>query len=221
MIIKKLTRKYGKGNLEKPLRFGRIAVYKGELYTYRAEYKSCEKLWTDLACWKMQNWIGYSTEEAQEMWLNEYKKFEISMEEFWDKKNRHNIPPSQEELLKELGVWFLYIEREVLDKSKKVFEPSRIGYYRRRYALNAKPYQTNRRHTMFNNTVELRNEMVKLYKQVHDGEISNNVARTKVLVAKTIIDTLKVEITAASLGKQFGAVAFNDAERGPKIRAIK
>ncbi len=65
---------------------------------------------------------------------------------------------------------------------------------------------------MFKTTGDLRTAMVKLYQDVEQGKVTASVARAKVQVAKTIVDTLKVEIAAANLGKQFGTVRFDEIE---------
>lgn len=62
-------------------------------------------------------------------------------------------------------------------------------------------------------TADLRTAMVALFHDVEAGQISNSTARARVLVAKVIIDTLKVEIAAANLGRQFSAVSFDETER--------
>ncbi len=72
---------------------------------------------------------------------------------------------------------------------------------------------------MFKTTEDLRNAMVKLYDDIEAGKVTNSQARTRAYVAKTIVDTLKVEITAAALGKNIDALAFTQSERQRKLRA--
>ena len=68
-------------------------------------------------------------------------------------------------------------------------------------------------------TEDLRNKMVQLYADIEAGKVTNSQARTRAYVAKTIVDTIKVEITAAALGKSINTVEFNP-ERQRKLRAV-
>lgn len=73
---------------------------------------------------------------------------------------------------------------------------------------------------MLKTTEDLREAMIKLYADIEAGRITNGQARTRAYVAKTIIDTLKVEIAAAALGKTVDAVSFAAADRRPKVRRV-
>lgn len=66
---------------------------------------------------------------------------------------------------------------------------------------------------MFKTTEDLRHAMNKLYQDLEKGKVTNSAARTRVYIAKAMIDTIKVEIAAANLGKDFTAVGFNN----PKV----
>ena len=68
---------------------------------------------------------------------------------------------------------------------------------------------------MFKTTADLREAMNKLYADVESGRVTNTAARMKVQVAKVMLDTIKVEIGAAALGKQFSAVRFDESETAP------
>ena len=73
---------------------------------------------------------------------------------------------------------------------------------------------------MLKTTEDLREAMTKLYKDVEDGTITNSQARTRAYVAKTILDTLKVEIAATALGKTIEPLSFAGEERGPQLKRI-
>ena len=76
--------------------------------------------------------------------------------------------------------------------------------------------------TMFKDTSDLREAMNKLYEGVEDGSVSNAAARVRVGIAKAMLDTIKVELAAASLGKQFSAVSFSEYDGAQQnIRRIK
>lgn len=62
-----------------------------------------------------------------------------------------------------------------------------------------------------NKVSDVRNEMVNLFDQIKRKEIAHSQARTMLGAAKVIIDTVKVEIAAAALGKSIGEVTFNGA----------
>lgn len=75
---------------------------------------------------------------------------------------------------------------------------------------------------MFKTTADLRNAMNTLYDEVIAGKTSNATARAKVAIARAILDTLKVEITACSLGKQFSAVHFDEINNGvPDVERLR
>lgn len=75
---------------------------------------------------------------------------------------------------------------------------------------------------MFKTTADLRNAMNTLYGEVVEGKVSGSIARTKVAIARAIVDTLKVELAAASLGKQFSAVRFDEVGSDvPSARKLK
>lgn len=77
---------------------------------------------------------------------------------------------------------------------------------------------------MFKSTSDLRNTLNQLYSDLQGNKVSNSSARARVQIAKTILDTLKIEIAAANLGKQFSAVHFDETENTlpapEKIRRI-
>ena len=74
---------------------------------------------------------------------------------------------------------------------------------------------------MFANTVQLRDAMIDLYGQIDKDEISSKKARLKLSAAGRIIDTIKIEIAAASLGRQFSGVAFSENGRVPALTEVK
>lgn len=61
---------------------------------------------------------------------------------------------------------------------------------------------------MYNNTADLRSGLRDLLIAHEKGEVTNTTARVRVNIVKAIIDTVKVEIAAASLGGEFEALAL-------------
>lgn len=66
---------------------------------------------------------------------------------------------------------------------------------------------------MYQNTKDLRAAMTRVLHDLEAGRISNTCARARVTAAKAILETLKVEIAAASLGRPFAAVEFDRDQR--------
>jgi hypothetical protein len=48
-------------------------------------------------------------------------------------------------------------------------------------------------------TADIRNKMLSLWKRIDQGKITHTEARVHIGIARTILDTLKVEIAAAHL----------------------
>lgn len=64
--------------------------------------------------------------------------------------------------------------------------------------------------SMIKSTEDLRGKLIAIFEEIEAGKISNTTARVKVAAAKAILDTVKIEIAAAQLGKQFSSVSFSD-----------
>lgn len=76
---------------------------------------------------------------------------------------------------------------------------------------------------MTENTLELRRKMDAVLDEVESGRMSNSAARVRIMAAKVILDTIKVEITAAALGRGFSPVSLsgsNGSSEGTNIRRI-
>jgi len=67
-------------------------------------------------------------------------------------------------------------------------------------------------------TVALREKMLKLWAQFDRGELSATEARVHIGFARSIIETLKVEIAAAHLGP--GTITSMRLERRSPIRVL-
>lgn len=65
------------------------------------------------------------------------------------------------------------------------------------------------------NTQDLRRRLLVLWGKIDKGDVSPAEVRVQVSMARTILDSLKVEIAAAHLAGQadFVPVAFEDAPR--------
>lgn len=61
---------------------------------------------------------------------------------------------------------------------------------------------------MYDTTADLRDGLRKLLDDLEGGRVSNSNARARVTIAKAILDTVKIELAAASLGMDFGPVAL-------------
>ncbi len=68
--------------------------------------------------------------------------------------------------------------------------------------------------SIMKNTCDLRAFFQKTLDEMQAGTISNTTARARLLLARGFIDTIKIEIAAASLGKRIDVVTFatNDVE---------
>lgn len=72
----------------------------------------------------------------------------------------------------------------------------------------------------YNDTEELRTYLDGLLADIEAGKLSNGAARVRLSVAKTMLDTVKVEVSAAALGRGFDKVAFG-GRRAAKPEAVK
>lgn len=70
------------------------------------------------------------------------------------------------------------------------------------------------------NTEHLRDDVEQIRADLRAGKISNTVARTLIMAAKSELDSLKLEIEAARLGSDFRSVEFHEDERNKKLRAV-
>lgn len=68
---------------------------------------------------------------------------------------------------------------------------------------------------MYKDTSELRDSLNKLLSEVESGKVSNAAARTRVNISRAMLETLKVEIAAASLG-----TAFTPLSLQPPMRVV-
>jgi hypothetical protein len=66
-------------------------------------------------------------------------------------------------------------------------------------------------------TYAMREYLDRLMTEIEEGKLSNSSARVRVQIAKAMIDTVKVEIAAAALGRAFGAVSLARPERQLKV----
>lgn len=66
------------------------------------------------------------------------------------------------------------------------------------------------------NTGAIRAKMLKLWTQFDSGKLSNSEARTHIGFARTILETLKVEIAAAHLSDMSVPVVGFDGKRNNK-----
>lgn len=66
---------------------------------------------------------------------------------------------------------------------------------------------------MYKDTSELRDGLIALLADLESGNVSNSAARARVTIAKAILDTVKVEIAAASLGMAINPVSLKGIER--------
>jgi hypothetical protein len=73
----------------------------------------------------------------------------------------------------------------------------------------------------YRDTEELRSYLDNLLCLIENGELTNSQARVALLAAKITLDTVKVELSAAALGKSFAKVSFSRGEqKTSKIRAV-
>lgn len=71
------------------------------------------------------------------------------------------------------------------------------------------------------NTEKLRDEVVEIRQLLRDGKISNAVARSLILAAKTELESLKAEMEASRLGAMFGPVEYHSADRnGRRLKSV-
>ncbi len=63
------------------------------------------------------------------------------------------------------------------------------------------------------NTAQLRDELRELAAGVENGSLPLKIARFRLQIAKAEIDSLKVEISAEELGREFGSVEYDPANR--------
>lgn len=75
---------------------------------------------------------------------------------------------------------------------------------------------------MLKSTQDIRNKMAALYEQLENGTVSNQTARVRINAARTIIETLKVEIASEALGQNARVISWGDDEiaADPKVRRI-
>ena len=66
----------------------------------------------------------------------------------------------------------------------------------------------------YHDTEELRVYLDGLLAQIESGTLSNGSARVRLMVAKTMLDSIKVEVAAAALGRTFDKVSFGKVSFG-------
>jgi hypothetical protein len=73
--------------------------------------------------------------------------------------------------------------------------------------------------TVMKDTADIRAKLLDIWKQIDKKEISSSEARLHISVARAILDTLKVEMTAAHLAQSnIPSVPILSSDRGIPIR---
>jgi hypothetical protein len=72
---------------------------------------------------------------------------------------------------------------------------------------------------MLFSTEDLRKDVLEIRAQLRAGTLSNAVARTLLVGAKIALDTLRVEMDAARLGCEFGAIDLSTISRA-KLKRV-
>jgi hypothetical protein len=74
----------------------------------------------------------------------------------------------------------------------------------------------------YRNTEELRYYLDDLLADIESGKLTNGQARIRLMAAKATLDTIKVEIAAAALGRPFENVSFTKSDpKQSKIRVAQ
>jgi len=74
------------------------------------------------------------------------------------------------------------------------------------------PKQQKECRSMLKSTHEVREFLRATLVGMQDGRYSTSMARTRILLARAVIDTVKVELVAANLGREVHVVTFDTGE---------
>jgi len=72
----------------------------------------------------------------------------------------------------------------------------------------------------YNDTEELREYLDELLTKIESGQMSNGSARVRLMLTKTMLESIKVEIAAAALGRGFEKVTFKGKQTAQKLKAV-